>query len=1049
MQIIEAYRLKIMHSLSLLLIMVCSCNFAFAQSAVITGVVNDIDRVAILGATVTVKDTQIGTITDANGNFSLRVPNPAQATLQVSYIGFESVEVQVHATTHFTIELKAESTELDQVTVVAYGVQKKETLTGAISSVGTDELLVSSNASIANSLAGKITGLSSVQSSGQPGAEDPSIYIRGGGSLTTSGSTPLMLVDGVERSFFQMDPNEIESITVLKDASATAVFGVRGANGVILVTTRSGEKGKAKVSYSSSFGLQTPTRVLEMADSYTYATMHNEMSVNDGRTENFSDYVLERFKLGDESMLYPSIDWFDYMTNDVAVQTQHNINVSGGTDKMKYFISAGYLFQDGLFKDFGKDNLGYSYNRYNYRTNIDYDISSSTVVKLGIGGVVGDQLSPYNTNIWTMINSSQPFSSPGIIDGDLYVSQSRYTDVNQENPLYYYYGKGYQQNISNTMNMDLSINQKLDFVVEGLSFEVKGAYNTNYSYIREVEESVEYYVPYYLSEVDGSNLSLSDPDFDKTIVTRVNSEDTKPDYSDYSTSRGRDWYLEASLRYAQQFGDHNVTGLLLYNQDKSYYPSQYSYLPTAYVGLVGRVTYDYQTKYMAEINVGYNGSENFAPDQRYGLFPSLSVGYIITQEEFMKSQNIFDYLKIRASVGLVGNDNMQGNRFLYLPDSYSVNQSGTDSTWSSNSYGYNFGYNSTAISMGTVENRIGNENVTWETVLKQNYGIDMAFLNNRLSVNADYFREYRKNILITRNTISSLSGLNDDLLPVVNMGEVKNHGCELAIEWKDRVGQNFNYYINGNMSYARNEIIYQDEVEPNEPYMRTTGQAVGTIFGYVAEGLYSYSDFKYGDLLDGLPEPESPVYPGDVKYADLNNDGYINSDDVMKIGYSTTPEIVFGLNIGATYKGFNLSMNWTGATNRSLVLSDEFRSAFDGENRGLMQFHVDTRWTPETASTAEYPRLSINSDAHNSKLSSLWVKDGSYLKLKNVVFGYTFSDGRVLKKIGASKLALNFTGYNILTFDHFDIMDPESNPDRYGHTYPVVKNYTLGVNIIF
>ena len=1033
---------------------------AFGQVTMVTGNVSD-DMGPIIGANIIIKGTTTGVTSDVDGNFKLQVPDLKKAVLKISFIGYKEEEIPLNGKRHVNVTLKEDSEMLDEVTVVAYGVQKKETLTGAISSVKTDALLVSPNASVANSLAGKIPGLASIQSSGQPGAEDPKIFIRGAGALTESGSSPLILVDGVERSFFQMDPNEIADITVLKDASATAVFGVRGANGVVLVTTRRGEKGKAKISISSSVGVQTPTRMLHNADSYTYATLFREREANDGRDPDryFTEYDLDRFRLGDESVMYPSMDWREYMLKKSAVQTQHNLNISGGTDQVRYFISAGYLFQDGLFKNFGNNSEGYNYNRFNYRTNLDIDLSKTTILKLGIGGVVGDrkESAVEEESMWRNMNNSLPFSSPGVIDGKAVTIPNKFGDIVNINPITNIYNRGYINNMSNTLNMDLHLVQKLDILTKGLSVEVKGAYNTNYTFKKgkvKNATTLRGYTAYYQSELENSGLKPTDPNFNKTIVYLVTGDEEKPTYTE-DDGRGRNWYFEASVRYNRKFGDHNVTGLLLYNQNKKYYPSQFAFIPTAYVGLVGRATYDYKSRYLAEFNIGYNGSENFAPEKRFGTFPAFSLGYILSEEKFMKNIKFLDFLKFRATIGLVGNDNMSNNRFLYLPDTYDLDKSGADATWGNNQWGYNFGYDNTTILKGAVENRLGNRDVTWETSLKQNYGIDINFLNNRLKAKFDFFIEKREDILISRKTLPGITAFTSSLLPVVNMGEVENKGYEIELNWNDRIGEHFNYYINANMSYAKNKIIYQDEVEPNEPYLWRTGKQVGAQFGYVSEGFYTEDDFnvttdakgkKKYTLKDGYPVPQINVLPGDVKYKNLNDDGFINEDDQCQIGYSSRPNYTFGLNYGFDYKGFSFSMNWTGAAERSVVLGNQFCTPFSGT---LMEYQTEGVWRPETAETATTPRLSKDHQDYNYKKSDLWVRDGSYLKLKNLTIGYNFSNRPALKKIGISQLGIKFTGYNLLTFDHLKIMDPESNPDWYNDRYPVVKIYNIGVNITF
>ena len=1048
-------KIRILHTIGLLLVTFLLPFSAFAQQ-IVTGNVSD-DMGPVIGANVIVKGSTTGVVTDMEGNFKLSVPNLKTTILKVSFIGYAEMEVPLNGKKHVIVKLKENTKVLDEVTVVAYGVQKKETLTGAVSSVKTEALLASPNASIANSLAGKITGLSSVQSSGQPGAEDPSIFVRGVGSLTESGASPLILVDGVERSFFQMDPNEIENITVLKDASATAVFGVRGANGVVLVTTRRGSDARTKISVSSSVGVQQIANWVDLADSYTYATLFNEQERNDGRAEIFNSIALEHFRTGDSPIMYPSMDWKEYMTKDFAIQTQHNLNISGGTDRLRYFVSVGYLYQDGLLKEFGTKD-GYKYNRYNYRTNLDFNMTKSTILKLGVGGIVGDRQQPTDTNIWKDLAISQPFTGCGLIDGKPIAAQGRYADIKAINPFNNFYGTGHSNALNNTMNLDLHLVQKLDFLTKGLSVEAKGAYNTGYTYTKTRARTVEIYTPYYESEIDGSGLDYGDPNFNDNIVYRISNQNTKPGFAE-STARSRNWYFEASMRYNRKFGNHNVGGLILYNQTKKYYPSQYVYLPTAYVGIAGRLTYDYKSRYMAEFNIGYNGSENFAPDQRFGTFPAFSMGWIVSEEDFMKRQHVIDFLKLRASVGLVGNDNMSGNRYLYLPDSYKVDlqQTGSDS-WKDELYAYNFGLDNNSWVYGAHEQRLGNKNVTWETALKQNYGMDLRLFKGHLKTTFEYFLEDRKNILISRNTIPGLTALSSNLLPVVNLGEVKNHGYEIELGWDDKIGNAFHYYVDANVSYSKNKIIFQDEVEPNETYLWRTGRQVGATFGYVAQGLYQMDDFditedsngsKVYTLKEGLPVPQTPVYPGDVKYEDLNGDKVINPDDQKQIGYSTRPNYTFGLNYGFDFKGFFFSMNWTGTAQRSVALADQFRKPFMGESRGLMLYQIDGHWTEETASTATKPRFSKNSINHNSYTSTMWVKDGSYLKLKNLTFGYNFTKKRLLKKIGISQLGLKFTGYNLLCFDHLKVMDPEFVASFNNTTYPITKVYNIGVNINF
>lgn len=1031
---------------------VSNSNMVSQENNKITGVVYDGNGEVVIGATVRVKGTTIGVITDFDGNFTLNVPDK-NSVLEVSFIGYKTQEINLKNRKHITVRLSEDVQSLEEVTVVAYGVQKKATLTGAISSIGTEALIKSPSASITNSLAGQLPGVSSIQVSGQPGSDNAKIFVRGVGSLTESGAAPLILVDGVERDFYQMDPNEIESINVLKDASATAVFGVRGANGVILVTTRRGEEGKAKISVSSNVGVQTPTRMLELADSYTWGTCFNEAQMYDGIPADqvaFNKYTLERFRLGDDPILYPSIDWYDYLTDKAAIQTQHNVNVSGGTKDIRYFVSMGFLYQDGFMKQLDglSYNNDYAHSRYNYRANLDINLTSTTTLKFGLGGIVGNTRSPY-TDLWNKFSESKPFESAGVVDGKKVMSNaSRFPGVDMTYGIFEnYYGEGYQRKIANTMNLDLNLTQKLDFITKGLSVDIKGAYNTNYSFIHNVNGHVETWTPFYKSEVDGSGLSVDDPNFDKTVVYRVSGQNQMDSYSDGSRSRGRNWYLEGSLRYNRKFGKHNVGALLLYNQSKKYYPSKFSDVPTGYVGFAGRVTYDYRSRYMAEFNIGYNGSENFAPDKRFGTFPAGSIGYVITEEEFFPKNNIFTYLKMRASVGLVGNDNMSNYRFLYLPDTYTVDASNTLNSLYKDVNGYIFGLTNTAYQKAAYELKLGNPNVTWETSLKQNYGFDAYFFNDRLKMTFDYFREKRKDIIISRSTIPAFTAL-DGILPAVNMGKVNNKGFEIDLKWNDKI-KDFSYYINGNISYSRNKIIFQDEVEPNEPYMWRTGHEVGARFGYVALGFYSEDDFNDdGTLKSDLPQPLGSKMPGDVKYVDLNGDNVIDPDDRTIIGSPKRPAYTFGLNYGVEYKGFFASMNWTGVADTDILMGNAYKQPFNGKWT-LYQFRADGRWTPETASTAEYPRMALSATNDNYADSRIWLKDASYIRLKNLTLGYNISNKKLLEIIGASRLSVQLTGYNLLTFDKLGIFDPEGELTRDGNEYPIMKIYSLGINLTF
>ena len=1036
-------------------------------------VVDDRTSEPLVGATVKVKGSTIGTITDIDGNFALDIPdNISPIVFEVSYMGYASKEAAPAKTTGFTIRLAEDSQTLEEVQIIAYGKQSKMSVTAAISSIDTKELLKSPSGSVANALSGAVTGLSSIQPSGQPGAENPSIYIRGTGSLSDELSKPLILVDGVERSFFQMDSHEIESITVLKDAASTAVFGVRGANGVVLVTTRRGVSGKPVISLNSSFGLTQALRNLKGVDSYTYATLYNEaqLSDNPSLTESqlgFSPFVIDMFRTNEDPIMFPNVDWNDYLFKNLAWQTQHNLTLSGGGERFRYFVSLGYLLQDGMLKQLGESyDPNYQYKRFNYRSNVDIDITKSTLLKVNIGGHVGAKREPRTDELWRKVLWSTPFSSPGIVDGKLIsnIYSNRYISIGERScPLDYYYNYGYNVDTDNVLNLDLALEQKLDFITPGLSMNIKGAYNTNYNVkaSRTPSGADSMCTPIYLGSIETPGMDFWDPRFDRTIVYQTDGVSGLHEQMSYGeeVGRGRNWYGEFSLNYSRSFGDHDVSALFLYNQSKKYYPETkidgkvfYMDIPTAYVGYVGRMTYAYKKRYMVDLNAGYNGSENFAPDKRFGFFPAVSAGWILSEEKFMKKQKVIDFLKLRASYGIVGNDKMENARFLYMAGAWSGYN-----TVAKGQGSWQFGKDGgTGLLPDAKENTMGNPDVTWEKVAKQNYGIDLNMFDSRLSLTADVFFEKRKDILSTRNTLPAITDIN---LPKINLGKVNNHGYELSLGWNDRAGK-VDYWLKANVSYAKNKIIYMDEVVPNEPYMAETGRSTGLTYGYIFDRFLQKDDFDAdGNLKKDengrqiLPQMAlGTPRPGDALFKDLNGDGVINGDDKTRFGYAERPDYVFGFLGGLKWKNFEFSMQWTAAMNASRILDGEYRNAFGSTNsRMLLKFLADGRWTEENPNS-RFPRLTFMNKSHYLQTSDLWLMNGSYLRLKTAEISYTLPQKDFLKKVGIESVRFYCNGYNLLTLfsDLNDIdIDPEGVTDGGNNNYPNIRIYNFGVNISF
>lgn len=999
----------------------------------VTGTVKDANGEPIIGANVMVVGTATGVITDIDGNFSLNVP--VGSKLQFSFIGYKEQVVSVKKGISLNIVLEEDSQMLGEVEVVAYGVQKKVSVTGAISSMRGDDLLKTPAGSISNILSGQVTGISSVQYSGEPGADAADIYVRG--IATTNNATPLIQVDGVERDFSQIDPNEIESVTILKDASATAVFGVRGANGVILITTKRGAEGKAKISFTTSAGVNVRTKELEFANSYQYASYVNMMRTNDGNEPLYSDEQLAAFRDHTNPLLYPDINWIDYCMNKAAFQSQHNVSISGGTNNMRYFVSAGLFTQDGMFKQFNlTDDFNFDYKRYNYRANLDFDISKTTLLSVNIGGRVESKRTPESgedqNQLFRKLYWAVPFASAGIVDGKYIKTNADYVTKPGADGLESYYGKGFRNQTTNVLNLDLVLDQKLDFITKGLSIKLKGSYNSSYSTTKIASSSVATYTPV----VD-----------DKGAITyKKSGSDSQTSYREGDYGKGRDWYMELALNYNRKFGDHNVTALFLYNQSKRYYPGgDYDYIPTGYVGLVGRVTYDWKTRYLAEFNVGYNGSENFNPENRYGFFPAGSIGWIVSEEPFFAPvKKVVNYFKIRATLGMVGNDNYAGKRFLYLPGSYSYGQNNNH-----NAPGGFFGQNIGNAKPGAWEATQSNPYAKWETAVKQNYGIDFNILNDHLSISADYFIEKRRDILRTPDYLPGILGMT---LPAINVNKVENKGFEVQAKWNDKIGTDFRYWANFNISFARNKIVFMNEVEQNEPWMYQTGRRINARSMYKFWGFYDETaDIRYQEEF-GIPISDHGItlQPGDAVYVDLNKDGKLDGNDATRdIGFTDLPEYTAGLNLGFSLKNFDFSMQWTGAWNVDRMLSEFRQPLGDTQNKGLLLYQYENTWrSSEDTYTAKFPRITATNRKNNfEKGSDLYLINASYLRLKNIEIGYNF-DFPFMKKMKLNSCRMYVNGYNLLTFTAFDWGDPESRQsDR--PNYPLTRVFNIGLKLGF
>ena len=1033
-------------------------TMVFAQNLTVEGTVLDESGEPLIGVSVLVQGQGTGGITDIDGHF--RIQNVKQGTkLEFSYVGYLT-QVQVVKGRSMNITMQPDTKTLEEVVVIAYGQQKKVTITGAVSAVGGDELLKAPVANVANALQGKLPGISVVQHSGMPGDDTPTIRVRGTGSLNDA--TPLVLVDGVERPFGQLDPNEIADISILKDASATAVFGVRGANGVILVTTKRGAPGKASVTVSASAAVQQISQFVDFADSHTYGKLWNYTAITDalpmsqwpGTTNiaNYNDYantgikfsqdVMEHFRKGDMPTTFPNTDWIDYMMKNAAWQEQVNVNVSGGTEKVRYFVSAGFLNQNSLFKTFSKnDDETFKFNRFNYRANLDINVSKYSQLALTLGGRVQNRTTMGGGEgfIFRYLQGATPYAGVGVDgEGRHIIADSNIVGKYDRDALSNYYDLGYQNESTNALNLDLQYKLDMSFITPGLDFKIKGSYNTDYTARKNRQNGFGTGVTYVATLVDG-----------KEVLRKENITWPLP----YSEAKwgNRNWYAEASFNYSRKFGKHNVGALLLYNQSKTYYPwdsdnSIYQGIPKGYVGLVGRVTYDYDTRYMVDFNIGYNGSENFAEGKRYGTFPSFSVGWIPSSEKFWEPiKKYIGYLKIRGSWGKVGNDNTNGARFLYLPGAWQF-YTGT-MTSNPDARGANFGTSGTWL-QAVKELTAGNPNVTWETASKFNVGVDAAFINDRLTVNFDMFWEDRKDILVSNGSL--LPAVTSLPSSYVNEGRVKNHGYELTLKWADQIGD-FRYQISPSIAFARNKVIEMLEVPPMYDYLSRTGLPVGQPFGYELfeffnEGTAQRYKEAYG--VD-MPNQNIELKYGDAVFVDLNGDGIVDQNDQKPLGYTDNPEITWSVNASLNWKGLDFSMLWIGADNVSRSLNGYFRDQFGSTNTSaLVQWVAENSWTEDNPD-AILPRISFNNRTHNNRDSRAWMINAKYVRLKNVEIGYTINKPKLVPLLNYVRFYVS--GQNLLTFADFKGNDPEAPGTGLdlGMRYPMTRVYNFGVQVNF
>ena len=1010
------------------------------------GRVVDTNGIAIAGAAVTVKGGSTGgTISDAQGAFTLRVRKGD--VLHVSFLGFQAREIAVTDASPLTIRLAEETHQVEDVVVVGYGVQKKESVLGAISQVNNEQLVNSGTTNITNAIAGKLSGVTTIQTGGQPGNNDANIFIRGVSSW--NGSTPLVLVDGVERSFADIDPNEVASLSVLKDASATAVFGAKGANGVIIVTTRTGSTGKPKMNISLSYGLDFPTMIPDHIGSAQTAELLNVALKNAQsygsmipRSE-IEEYARPSSRIN--SIRYPDNDWFDIAMRRCAQTINANYNVSGGSQRVKYFLSLGYSHEGSIFKDFSEwSNANFRYDRINYRSNLDFDVTRSTKLSVKVGGVLGIKDTPTDKTVSGMFNmmySASPMMYPAYYPAWVLeeIPDTDYPDASGgrlSSPRTAYFGNirtslstgEFEQTTDNKLYTDINFEQKLDFITKGLSVKANVSLSTYYSRISQTatNSNPTFYIDWNRYDAGDGNpwiySAASEHVYENTpyAVTRGAMQNNY-----YVT-----FYWEGALNYNRTFGDHTVTALALFNQRENVKGTAFPYHSQ---GVVGRVTYDYKHKYLFECNLGYTGSEQFSPENRYGFFPSVAIGWVPSQERFWKeAMPWWSKMKIRYSDGLVGSDS--GSRWLYF----------SDYVKGGDSYIY--------------EGAAANAVAQWEEARKRDLGIEMGWLNNRLTLNLDLFDEKRTNMLVKPN-VTMLVGTS---YKEVNRGSMKKHGIDIELGWADKTPTGFGYNLTAMVSLNENRITNYEDAPYAPEYQKTAGKP----YKGQTDGV-SIVDSGYFESIDDIHN--YPAYTTDwnfvnvgaYKYLDYSADGRLSVEDLHAIAGSQYPPVVCSFRAGFDYKGFEFSMLWYANLGKWVEYNKSWEIEFNKGDYRITHSQLDY-WRPDNrdanhatlvyGGTSGHPMYmwaggSGDAGAKMMLEGRTWRK-ADYLSLREVYLAYTFNAKRLRQKVGFRSLSLYLTANNLLTFTPLIEGDPASTTFTTGF-YPQMTSLKLGVKIGF
>ena len=1024
----------------------------------------------LIGVSVVVKGVaNAGTITDMDGKFTLKLPY-AEAPLVFSYLGYQPQEIIPGAKKELTVLLQEDTKALQEVVVVGYTKQRKETMVGSVATITTKDLTQSPTANINNALAGRLPGLVVNQyAGGEPGVDQSELFIRG--KATYGNQSAIVIVDGIERDMSYLAPDEIETFTILKDASATAAYGIRGANGVIVITTKRGKAAeKATVNLKASIGINQPIGFPEYLGSADYATLYNEARLNDAKMTGadvsslnlFSQQAIDNFRRakGDNSDgLGYDWDYYDFAFKP-GMQEDVSLSIRGGTDKVRYYVLANYFSQGGNYKysDAGEYDSQTRFTRYNFRSNIDININRYLSTRLDLGARITDRNAPGTTAGRLMtICATQPPYLPILVEENSHPQNEEYIQQNSRGMLYgdniYRYNilgelsrTGYLNEKNTYLNGSFAMNLDMGFLTKGLKAEIMFSYDASEG--RWINRKLDTYkdgyreYPKYATfmPIEGSDAYMEGGHYTGAYKTgnKYDIDQTIGNGFSHNASDGRT-YIQARVDYNRVFKDrHEVTAMLLANRGNRTVNNELAYHSQ---GITGRFAYYYNQKYLMEFNCGYNGSENFAPGKRYGFFPAGSIGWVISEEPFMKKASWIDFLKVRASYGLVGSDNVS-SRFPYL-------------AFYGGGSGYHFGNNFGTEVGGTSEGNLANENLTWEKARKLNVGIDFTTLNQRLALTVDAFYEYRFDIITDMNG-DGIMGYPDIVgkdAALQNLGEVSNRGVDVELSWNDKIGKDFRYYIRPNLTFSRNRLEYKAEVARKNSWRKETGKRLYENFVYVFDHFVANQD--EADRLNKIGyQPWGQLIPGDVVYKDLDRNGVIDDEDRTAMGNPRSPELMFGIPFGFQYKNFDFSVLLQGATNTSILLNGaavfDFPQFEQDKIGRVKKMHLD-RWTPETAATAKYPARHYGTHDNNKNgNSSLFLYDASYLRLKNVEIGYNVSPNW-LRKFHVQQARIYVQGLNLLTFDKLgDVdIDPETKSGDGASWYPIQKVFNFGIDITF